>query len=58
MSVDEITDLPPSYEIVMGNGFDIPPPPYHSISIEEIKNSSNNEMEINECPKYITIQHV
>lgn len=55
MNVNEINDLPPSYEIVMGNNYDIPPPPYSSVSFE-VKNSPNTE--INECPKYITIQHI
>lgn len=56
MQIDESTDLPPSYEIVMGNGFDIPPPAYHAIVID------SKEFQVltgsTESPKHDAIQHV
>lgn len=36
-------------------GFDIPPPPYHAVVIE---NESKHQVEVDECPKYIAIQHM
>ncbi|XP_070494040.1 uncharacterized protein [Chironomus tepperi] len=48
----EAADLPPKYDIVMG--FDIPPPAYDTLMID-------NEIihyEIEKCPKELTIQHI
>jgi hypothetical protein len=55
MTVDDLNDLPPSYDVVMSSGFDIPPPPYHAIVIE---NEAKSSAVIDECPKYIAIQHI
>lgn len=57
MTIDESTDVPPSYEIVMGNGFDIPPPPYHTV-VDVVIDAKNIESPP-ECPKYYNaIQYV
>jgi hypothetical protein len=53
--VDEMNDLPPSYDVVMRTGFDIPPPSYHAIVIESDVKSS---VALDECPKDIAIQHI
>lgn len=54
MTAAELNDLPPSYDAVMG--FDIPPPPYHTIIIEtdDIKYAD----EVENCSKFIAIQHI
>lgn len=49
-TVDEMSDKPPSYDIVMG--FDIPPPPYHTIVIE------HDDYKVTSCSKIIAIQHI
>lgn len=51
LTVNEMNDLPPCYDVVMG--FDIPPPPYHTIVIEQ-----DVKDELKSCPKYLEIQHM
>lgn len=48
----EAADLPPKYDIVMG--FDIPPPAYDTLMIDNEK----IQYEIEKCPKESTIQHI
>ncbi|CAG9805509.1 unnamed protein product [Chironomus riparius] len=48
----EAADLPPKYDIVMG--FDIPPPAYDTLMIDNEK----IQYETEKCPKESTIQHI
>lgn len=51
-----MNDTPPSYEVVMG--FDIPPPAYHTIVIEQETSSKGVAVEVEKCPKFLAIQHI
>jgi len=53
LTINEINDLPPSYDVVMG--FEMPPPAYHTIVVEQ---DVKDAIGVDTCSKFIAIQHI